>query len=192
DPPPARRPAAGRAAGCTRARHGPAPARSVVDRAGARPHHPVRAGAARRPRCAPGEHRRASVLRPAQLARGAAVPPAARSRPRRPAAEGRGRAGSRPLRLMRVAIGLRLESNENWEEAATYVVEAERLGVDCVWSHESWGFDAATPLAFVAARTSRIRLGSGIMQAGTRTPALLTMTALSLAGMSGGRFLLGL
>jgi F420-dependent oxidoreductase-like protein len=93
---------------------------------------------------------------------------------------------------MRVAIGLRLESNENWEEAATYVVEAERLGVDCVWSHESWGFDAATPLAFIAARTSRIRLGSGIMQAGTRTPALMTMTALSLAGMSNGRFLLGL
>ena len=44
----------------------------------------------------------------------------------------------------------------------------------------------------MAARTSRIRLGSGIMQAGTRTPALLTMTALSLASMSGGRFLLGL
>jgi F420-dependent oxidoreductase-like protein len=93
---------------------------------------------------------------------------------------------------MRVAIGLRLESNEHWEEAATYVVEAERLGVDCVWSHESWGLDAATPLAFMAARTSRIRLGSGIMQAGTRTPALLTMTSLSLASMSGGRFLLGL
>jgi F420-dependent oxidoreductase-like protein len=93
---------------------------------------------------------------------------------------------------MRVAIGLRLESNEHWEEAATYVVEAERLGVDVVWSHESWGLDAATPLAFMAARTSRIRLGSGIMQAGTRTPALLAMTALSLASMSGGRFLLGL
>ena len=93
---------------------------------------------------------------------------------------------------MRVAIGLRLESNEHWEQAATYVVEAERLGVYCVWSHESWGLDAATPLAFMAARTSRIRLGSGIMQAGTRTPALLTMTALSLASMSSGRFLLGL
>jgi len=93
---------------------------------------------------------------------------------------------------MRVAIGLRLESNENWEQAATYVTEAERLGVDCVWSHESWGLDAATPLAFMAARTSRIRLGSGIMQAGTRTPALLAMTSLSLASMSNGRFLLGL
>ncbi len=93
---------------------------------------------------------------------------------------------------MRVAIGLRLESNEDWEQAATYVVEAERLGVDFVWSHESWGLDAATPLAFMAARTSRIRLGSGIMQAGTRTPALLAMTAMSLASMSSGRFVMGL
>ena len=93
---------------------------------------------------------------------------------------------------MRVAIGLRLESNEDWEQAATYVTEAERLGVDSVWSHESWGLDAATPLAFMAARTSRIRLGSGIMQAGTRTPALVAMTALSLASMSSGRFVLGL
>jgi F420-dependent oxidoreductase-like protein len=93
---------------------------------------------------------------------------------------------------MRVAIGLRLESNEDWEQAATYVTEAERLGVAFVWSHESWGLDAATPLAFLAARTSRIRLGSGIMQAGTRTPALLAMTALSLASMSNNRFVLGL
>ena len=92
---------------------------------------------------------------------------------------------------MRVAISLRL-SNEDWTTAATYVVEAERLGVDCVWSAEAWGHDAVTPLAFVAARTSRIRLGSGIMQAGTRTPALVAMTAMSLASMSGGRFMLGL
>src|SRR3989475_12888751 len=93
---------------------------------------------------------------------------------------------------MRVAIGLRLEGNEDWAAASDYVAEAERLGVDFVWSHESWGLDAATPLAFMAARTSRIRLGSGIMQAGTRTPALVAMTALSLASMSNGRFVLGL
>jgi len=93
---------------------------------------------------------------------------------------------------MRVAIALRLESDEDWQKATTYVVEAERLGVDFVWSHESWGLDAATPLAFMAARTSRIRLGSGIMQAGTRTPALVAMTAMSLASMSNGRFTLGL
>jgi F420-dependent oxidoreductase-like protein len=93
---------------------------------------------------------------------------------------------------MRVAIGLRLEADEDWAKAADYVSEAERLGVDFVWSHESWGLDAATPLAFMAARTSRIRLGSGIMQAGTRTPALIAMTAMSLASMSGDRFVLGL
>src|SRR5881296_4565470 len=92
---------------------------------------------------------------------------------------------------MRTAIGLRLAS-EDWTAASTYVVEAERMGVDCVWSAEAWGHDAVSPLAFLAARTSRIRLGSGIMQAGTRTPALIAMTAMSLASMSGGRFILGL
>ncbi|HET7296196.1 MAG TPA: LLM class F420-dependent oxidoreductase [Gemmatimonadales bacterium] len=93
---------------------------------------------------------------------------------------------------MRVAIGLRLEGDEDWAAASDYVIEAERLGVDFAWSHESWGLDAVTPLGFMAARTSRIRLGSGIMQAGTRTPALIAMTAMSLASMSNGRFVLGL
>jgi F420-dependent oxidoreductase-like protein len=93
---------------------------------------------------------------------------------------------------MRIAVGLRLETDEDWTKASDYVAEAERLGVDFVWSHESWGLDAATPLAFMAARTSRIRLGAGIMQAGTRTPALIAMTAMSLASMSNGRFVLGL
>jgi F420-dependent oxidoreductase-like protein len=92
---------------------------------------------------------------------------------------------------MRVSISLRL-ANDDWQAASDYVVEAERLGVDCLWSAEAWGHDAATPLAFMAARTSRIRLGTGIMQAGTRTPALVAMTAMSLAAMSGGRFMLGL
>jgi F420-dependent oxidoreductase-like protein len=92
---------------------------------------------------------------------------------------------------MRVSITLRL-ANDDWRVASDYVVEAERLGVDCLWSAEAWGHDAATPLAFMAARTSRIRLGTGIMQAGTRTPALLAMTAMSLNAMSGGRFNLGL
>src|SRR6059036_1122360 len=92
---------------------------------------------------------------------------------------------------MRGAISLRL-ANDDWSTACTYVVEAERLGIDYVWSAEAWGHDAATPLAFVAARTTRIRLGTGIMQAGTRTPALVAMTAMSLDAMSGQRFILGL
>src|SRR5213593_2062260 len=158
----------------------------MVGAARARPHRAVPAGAERASDGAAGGHDPASVLRRAELARDTAVHAAARPRSRRPARQG----GRRPL--MRVAIGLRLEANEDWEQAATYVTEAERLGVDFVWSHESWGLDAATPLAFMAARTSRIRLGSGIMQAGTRTPALIAMTALSLASMSNGRFRLGL
>jgi len=92
---------------------------------------------------------------------------------------------------MHVAISLRL-ANDDWARASAWVAEAERLGVDCVWSAEAWGHDAVTPLAFLAARTTRIKLGSGIMQAGTRTPALIAMTAMSLASMSGGRFRLGL
>jgi F420-dependent oxidoreductase-like protein len=92
---------------------------------------------------------------------------------------------------MRIGVTLRL-ANDNWDDVATYAVEAERLGVDDVWSAEAWGHDAATPIAFVAARTTRVRLGTAIMQAGTRTPALVAMTAMSLDAMSNGRFLLGL
>jgi F420-dependent oxidoreductase-like protein len=91
---------------------------------------------------------------------------------------------------MRLGISLRL-ANDNWDEARTYVVEAERLGIDYVWTAEAWGHDAVTPLAFAAALTSRIKLGTAIMQAGTRTPALVAMTAMSLDAMSNGRFLLG-
>jgi len=92
---------------------------------------------------------------------------------------------------VRIAIGFGL-ATEDWKVASAYVVEAERLGVDAVWSAEAWGHDAVSPLAFLAARTSRIRLGTGIMQAGTRTPALVAMTAMSMAALSEGRFMLGL
>src|SRR5437762_5536356 len=92
---------------------------------------------------------------------------------------------------MRAAVSLRV-ANDSSDDAATEAVEAGRLGIDDLWAAEAWGHDAATPLAFVAGRTSRIRLGTGIMQAGTRTPALVAMTAMSLAAMSGQRFILGL
>jgi len=73
-----------------------------------------------------------------------------------------------------------------------FVVEADRLGAHSVWVPEAWGQDALTPLAYLAARTTGIRLGSGIVQIGARTPANLAMAALSLQALSGGRFLLGL
>ena len=71
------------------------------------------------------------------------------------------------------------------------VVEAERLGVDSVWVPEYWGYDAFTPLAAVAAVTDHIRLGTAIVQLGTRTPTMLAMTAMTLQNLSQGRFLLG-
>ena len=89
---------------------------------------------------------------------------------------------------MQVAIGGAVLSADDVE----FVVEAERLGAGSVWVPEAWGQNALTPLAYLAARTSRIRLGSGIVQIGARTPANLAMTAMSLQALSGGRFLLGL
>jgi F420-dependent oxidoreductase-like protein len=85
-----------------------------------------------------------------------------------------------------------ISSNEDWKSAIIYAVEAERLGVDSAWTAETWGYDGATPLAYLAAQTSRIRLGAGILQVGTRTPALTAMTAMALASLSGDRFILGL
>jgi F420-dependent oxidoreductase-like protein len=83
-------------------------------------------------------------------------------------------------------------SNEDWASAVTFAVEAERLGVDSAWTAETWGYDGATPLAYLAAKTTRLRLGTGILQVGTRTPALTAMTAMALASLTGDRFLLGL
>ena len=79
-----------------------------------------------------------------------------------------------------------------FEEHVEYVMEAEKLGVDTVWSAEAWGQDAVAPLAYLAARTERIRLGTGIMQISARTPSMTAMTALTMDSLSGGRFILGL
>jgi len=79
-----------------------------------------------------------------------------------------------------------------WADLAAYAQAAEQLGVDSIWSPEGWGFDGATPLAFLAGKTSTIKLGTGILQIGARTPANLAMTALSLQSISGGRFMLGI
>ena len=92
---------------------------------------------------------------------------------------------------MRISITFGGARNSDWDGATDFVVEAERLGAHDVWSAEAWGYDAVTPLAYLAAKTSRIRLGTGIIQAGTRTPALVAMTAMSLAAMSNDRFVLG-
>jgi F420-dependent oxidoreductase-like protein len=85
-----------------------------------------------------------------------------------------------------------VEFGSNWRETVEFVLEAERIGLDVCWVAEAWGADAPSPLGYLAARTSRMLLGSGIIQVGTRTPAAVAMTALTLAQLSEGRFLLGL
>jgi F420-dependent oxidoreductase-like protein len=72
------------------------------------------------------------------------------------------------------------------------IAQAERLGFDSVWTAEAYGSDALTPLAWWGAATSRMKLGTNIMQMAARTPAAAAMAALTLDHLSGGRFILGL
>jgi F420-dependent oxidoreductase-like protein len=78
------------------------------------------------------------------------------------------------------------------KEAVEFAVEAEKLGLDVCWVAEAWGADAPSPLGYLAARTETMTLGSGVIQVGTRSPVLIAQTAMTLAHLSGGRFLLGL
>jgi F420-dependent oxidoreductase-like protein len=73
-----------------------------------------------------------------------------------------------------------------------HIQEAERMGYDSVWSAEAYGSDAITPLAYIAAQTSRIKLGTGIAQVAARRPAMLAMTMTTLDHLSGGRVICGL
>lgn len=78
------------------------------------------------------------------------------------------------------------------EGAQETILEAERLGFDSVWTAEAYGSDAFTPLAWWGASTSRIKLGTNIVQMSARTPVATAMSALTLDYLSGGRFILGL
>lgn len=71
-------------------------------------------------------------------------------------------------------------------------IEAERLGFDSVWTAESWGSDAFSPLAYAAAHTSRIKLGTAVVQMAARTPTATAMHAVTLDHLSNGRFILGM
>ena len=78
------------------------------------------------------------------------------------------------------------------EDQLDLVKEAEAAGYDSVWAAEAYGSDAATVLAWLAAQTSRIRIGSAIFQMPARSPAMTAMTAATLDQLSGGRMLLGI
>jgi F420-dependent oxidoreductase-like protein len=80
----------------------------------------------------------------------------------------------------------------NPSELIALAQEAERLGYDSAWAAEAWGTDAVTVLSWLAATTTRLKVGSAIMQIPARSPAATAMTAATLDLLSGGRFLLGL
>jgi len=90
-------------------------------------------------------------------------------------------------------LGLALGySGSTVEDNSDLALEAERLGYDSVWTAEAYGSDVFTPLAWIGAKTSKIKLGTGIAQISARTPAALAMTAATLDALSGGRVILGL
>ena len=83
-------------------------------------------------------------------------------------------------------------SGKNIHMPIELIQQAESMGYDSVWTAEAYGNDAVTSAAYVLAQTSKIRVGTAIMQMPARTPAMCAMTAMSLDQLSGGRFIVGL
>ena len=91
--------------------------------------------------------------------------------------------------VMRTATTIEASAGK---ETVEFAIEAEKLGLDICWVAEAWGADAPSPLGYLAARTESMLLGSGVIGVGTRSPVTIAQTAMTLAHLSGGRFLLGL
>jgi F420-dependent oxidoreductase-like protein len=89
-------------------------------------------------------------------------------------------------------LGMMMSYSGGFAEAVEELVDYEAAGLDLVTVPEAYGFDAVSQLGFIAARTRRLQIASGIMQLYTRTPTLTAMTAAGLDYVSGGRFSLGL
>ena len=93
---------------------------------------------------------------------------------------------------MKLAIEIGSAQPDTLGLTTEWVQHAERLGVHMAFSAEAWWSDAVTPLAYLADKTERIKLATGIMQITARTPAMTAMTALTLHDLTRGRFILGL
>lgn len=93
---------------------------------------------------------------------------------------------------MKLAIEIGSLQPDNLKLTAAWVHHAENLGVNMAFSAEAWWSDAVTPLAYLADKTSTIKLATGFMQVTARTPAMTAMSALTLHDLTGGRFVLGL
>lgn len=89
-------------------------------------------------------------------------------------------------------IGLSINYTDGFKEVAAEVADLERAGLDIVFVPEAYSFDAVSGLGYLAAKTERVHLASGILQLYTRTPTLTAMTAAGLDYVSDGRYVLGL
>jgi F420-dependent oxidoreductase-like protein len=89
-------------------------------------------------------------------------------------------------------VGMTLNYSGGFSETVAGLVDYERAGLDLVYVPEAYSFDAVSQLGYIAARTERLELASGILQIYSRTPALTAMTAAGLDFVSGGRFTLGI
>src|SRR5438067_2850938 len=89
-------------------------------------------------------------------------------------------------------LSSRLGYGDGFLKSVERVVQLEEVGLDVVWVAEAYGYDAATRLGYLAARTRRMELASGILPIYSRTPVLLAQTAAGLDEISGGRAILGL
>ena len=92
---------------------------------------------------------------------------------------------------MKLGLCLGLIDQQNADKQIDLAVEADRLGYDSCWFGEVYGSDCFTPITWVGARTSRIRLGTSILQLSARTPTSAAMTAITIDLLSKGRLLLG-
>ncbi|MFD9892379.1 LLM class F420-dependent oxidoreductase [Amycolatopsis sp. NPDC059027] len=89
-------------------------------------------------------------------------------------------------------IGTQINYAGGFADSVADIVELEKVGLDIVFVPEAYSFDAVSQLGYVAAKTERVEIASGIFQIYTRTPTLTAMTAAGLDFVSGGRFTLGL
>jgi F420-dependent oxidoreductase-like protein len=91
-----------------------------------------------------------------------------------------------------VQISMQLSYSGGFKEAADTVADLERAGLDLVWVAEAYGFDGASLMGYLAAKTSTVQIASGILPIYTRTPTLIAMTAAGVDALSDGRCQLGL
>ena len=84
-------------------------------------------------------------------------------------------------------ISTQLGYSGNFLETVREVQELEKAGLDLAWVAEAYGFDAVSLMGYIAAKTTTVRIASGILPIYTRTPTLLAMTAAGVDALSGGR-----